>query len=342
MREGAVTVAEIDTAVARVLRAKFVAGLFDGRPGPPPADELAARVHTPAHIALARRIAEESIILLKNEGGLLPLDPAKVHSIALVGSNADQVQFGDYCWTKSNRHGVSVLAGLRELVGGKLKINYAKGCDLVGRSRQGFAAAVEAARKSDVAVVVIGDTSMILSGVGWEDPTLPVGGTVGEGYDVTDPVPPGVQEDLVRAVCAAGRPTIVVMLHGRPYSVPWIKDHVSAIVSAFYPGEEQGRAIAGVLLGRVNPSGRLSVSVAQSAGHIPTVYDYLPAQRGYYHRPGTPDRPGRDYVFSSPEPLWSFGFGLSYTTFAYSDLQIETPVIAAGGTARLRFIVSNS
>ena len=130
------------------------------------------------------------------------------------------------------------------MVGDNVRLNYAKGCDLMGLSKKGFAPAVKAAEESDVAVVVIGDTSMILSGVGWEDPSLPSNGAVGEGYDVTDPVPPGVQQDLVKAICRVGKPTVVVMLHGRPYSVPWMKEHVPAIVDAFYPGEEQGRAIA--------------------------------------------------------------------------------------------------
>ena len=231
---------ELDQAVARVLRAKFVAGLFDGMRDPLPAAELGRQIHTAENVALSRRMAEESIILLKNDGNLLPLDAAKIKSIAVIGPNADQVQFGDYCWSKSNRNGVTVLRGLREMVGDNVRLNYAKGCDLMGLSKKGFAPAVKAAEESDVAVVVIGDTSMILSGVGWEDPSLPSNGAVGEGYDVTDPVPPGVQQDLVKAICRVGKPTVVVMLHGRPYSVPWMKEHVPAIVDAFYPGEEQG------------------------------------------------------------------------------------------------------
>ncbi len=342
LREGVISEGELNQAVARVLRVKFVAGLFDGRRSPASDEDLVRCIHTPEHISLSRRIAEESVILLKNEGNLLPLDAAGLKSIAVIGPNADQVQFGDYCWTKSNRDGVTVLSGLRELLHGQVEIRYAKGCDLVGLSTSGFAAAVDAASQSDVAIVVIGDTSMILSGVGWEDPTLPASGTVGEGYDVTDPVPPGIQQELVKAVCATGKPTIVVMLQGRPYSVPWMKQHVSAVLAAFYPGEQQGHVIADILFGRVNPSGRLPVSVPQSAGHIPTVYDYLPAQRGYYHKPGTPERPGRDYVFSSPDPLWSFGFGLSYTTFSYADLHIDTPAIPVDDTARMSFSVANT
>lgn len=342
LRDGSISQQELDQAVARVLRAKFLMGLFDGKRNPPPEDQLDKYVHTTEHIALSRRIAEESVILLKNTGGLLPLDASKLKSIAVIGPNADQVQFGDYCWSKSNQHGITVLRGLRELVGDSVQLNYVKGCDLVGLSKEGFAPAVEAAQKSDVSIIVIGDTSMILSGVGWEDTKLPSMGTVGEGYDVTDPVPPGVQSDLVKKIHAVGKPTIVVMLHGRPYSVPWMKEYVPAILDAFYPGEEQGRVIADILFGKVNPSGRLPVSVAQSAGHIPTVYDYLPAQRGFYLRPGTPEKPGRDYVFSSPAPLWSFGYGLSYTTFRYSELRIDTPRISIDGTARLSVAVSNT
>lgn len=341
VRNGTLAEAEINKAAARVLRVKFLAGLFDGRPDAAP-DVLPKIARCAEHVGLSQQIAEESIVLLKNDKNLLPLDPARLQSVAVIGPNADQVQFGDYCWSKSNKDGVTILRGLRERLGGKVKINYAKGCDLAGRSTNGFNAAVEAAKQSDVAIVVLGDTSMILSGVGWEDPTLPASGTVGEGYDVTEPVPPGVQPDLVRAVLSAGKPVVVVFLNGRPYSVPWMKEQVPAIIEAFYPGERQGFAVADVLLGRVNPSGRLSMTIPQSAGHIPTVHDYKPSGRGYYHQPGSPDKLGRDYVFSSPTPLWAFGFGLSYTTFAYADLKVETSVLTLGRDATLSFIVKNT
>jgi beta-glucosidase len=341
VRRGVVREEQIDQAAACILRAKFLAGLFDRPRGVPP-EQLRERVHTPEHVALARRIAEESVILLQNEGNLLPLDPARVKSLAVIGPNADQVQFGDYSPSKSNADGVTVLQGLKNRVGNQVEIHYAKGCTLVGRSTEGFGEAVEAAQRSDVAIVVIGDTSMILSGVGWGDPTLPASGTVGEGYDVTDPVPPGVQQELVQAIHATGKPVIVVLLHGRPYSIPWMKEHVPAILDAFYPGEQQGNAIADLLFGQVNPSGRLPVSIPQSAGHIPTVYDYKPSGRGYYHQPGRPEKLGRDYVFSSPDPLWPFGFGLSYTTFDYSDLQVDTPTVAPDGTVKFRFTLTNT
>ena len=341
VQTGRVPESEIDKAASRVLCVKFRAGLFDGRPDAA-LEDLPRIARCAEHVALSRRIAEESIVLLKNDRELLPLDSAKIKSLAVIGPNADQVQFGDYCWSKNNRDGVTVLRGLRERLGDQVVIHYAKGCDLAGQGTNGFASAVEAAKKSDVAVVVLGDTSMILSGVGWEDPTLPASGTVGEGYDVTNPVPPGVQEDLVRAVLAAGKPVVVVFLNGRPYSVPWMQRQVPAIVEAFYPGEQQGHAVADVLLGRVNPSGRLSMTVPQSAGHIPTVHDYKPSGRGYYHKPGAPEKLGRDYVFSSPDPLWAFGFGLSYTTFEYGALKIVTSAIGPDTVAKVSFVVKNT
>ncbi len=340
VRGGEVPEKEINPAVERILRVKFLSGLFDARRQISLA-RLREEVHTDEHVALARQAAEESIILLKNEGTLLPLDAGKLESIAVIGPNADHVQFGDYSATKDNAYGVTVLAGLREALGERVGINYAKGCDLVGSSREGFDRAVEAARKSDLAVVVIGDTSEIVGDLSLGDEAYNRLATVGEAFDTTDPRPPGVQENLVRAVHAAGKPVIVIMIHGRPYSIPWMKANIPAILSAFYPGEQGGNAIAGILLGRVNPSGRLPVSVPRSAGHIPTVYDYKPTGRGVYGQRGTPEKPGRDYVFTSPDPLYPFGFGLSYTTFGYDHLTIEKPCVATDATVRLSFIVSN-
>ncbi len=340
VRDGQVQTKAIDRAVERILRIKLLAGLFDGRRQINLA-RLREDVRTPEHIALARQAAEESIILLKNEGNVLPLDAGKLDSIAVIGPNADQVQFGDYSATKDNAYGVTVLAGLRQALGDRVRIDYAKGCDLVGLSRRGFDQAVEAARKSDVAVVVIGDTSEMTGDHSLGDEAYNQLATVGEAFDTTDPCPSGVQEDLVRAVSAAGKPVIVVMIHGRPYSIRWMKRNIPAILSAFYPGEQGGNAIADILLGRINPSGRLPVSVPQSAGHIPTVYDYKPTGRGVYGQRGTSEKPGRDYVFTSPDPLYPFGFGLSYTTFAYRDLMIEKPCVTTNGAVRLSFLVSN-
>ena len=331
VKTGKLTEAEVDAACTRVLRIKFLLGLFDGIRVFPESGNLPGLVHTPEHTALARRVAEESVILLKNEGALLPLDDAKLKSVAVIGPNADQVEYGDYSATKDNSTGVTVLHGIRDLLKGSgVTVRYAKGCDLVAPEAGGFGEAVEAAKQSDAAIVVIGDTSLAnASRQGETDPRIVKLATVGEGFDRSELGPPGVQEDLVKAVVAAGKPTIVVMVQGRAFSVPWIKEHVPAILSAFYPGEEGGPAIAGILFGRVNPSGRLPVSVPQSVGHIPTTYDYLPQGR-------------LPYVFATADPLWSFGFGLSYTSFEYSDLKIETPEIGASDAVRFSFSVTNT
>ncbi len=342
VKAGKVKEEQIDTAVRRILRAKFMAGLFD-KPYPDP-ERLSEVVHRPEHVALALEVAQESAVLLKNDSALLPLDASKLKSLAVIGPNADQVQYGDYTYTRDNRSGVTILQGLRDRLGSRVQINYAKGCNITGSDRSGIAAAVEAASKSDVAVVVLGETSVILSGLGWgvglgeNEPRDPF--VSGEGYDLTSLDPPGVQRELLQAVCATGKPVVLVMVHGRPWSIDWEKDHVPAILEAWYPGEQGGNAIAGILFGDVNPSGRLNCSVPRSVGHLPVTYDYKPSARGINREPGTPEKPGRDYVFSSPAPLFAFGHGLSYTTFEYSDLKIDNN--ASAKTVRVSVNVRNT
>lgn len=342
VKAGKVKEEQIDAAVRRILRAKFMAGLFD-KPYPDP-ERLSEVVHRPEHVALALEVAQESAVLLKNDSALLPLDASKLKSIAVIGPNADQVQYGDYTYTRDNRSGVTILQGLRDRLGSRVQINYAKGCNITGSDRSGIAEAVEAASKSDVAVVVLGETSVILSGLGWgvglgeNEPRDPF--VSGEGYDLTSLDPPGVQRELLQAVCATGKPVVLVMVHGRPWSIGWEKDHVPAILEAWYPGEQGGNAIAGILLGDVNPSGRLNCSVPRSVGHLPVTYDYKPSARGINREPGTPEKPGRDYVFSSPAPLFAFGHGLSYTTFEYNDLKIDNN--ASAKTVKVSVNVRNT
>ena len=272
-------------------------------------------------------MAEESIILLQNENKTLPLEISRLKNIAVVGPNADQVQYGDYSYTRDNNSGVTVLEGIRQAVGDRVNVHYAKGCDISGLSKEGFPEAVRAAEKSDAVVVVLGGTSVILSGLGWGrgpgenevgDPF-----TCGEGYDLTDINPLGVQRELVQALKETGKPIILVLVHGRPWSISWEKENVPAILEAWYPGERGGTAVANILFGKVNPSGRLNATIPQSVGHIPVFYDYKPSAKGINREPGTKEKAGRDYVFSSPAPLFPFGFGLSYTSFEYSDMQVS-------------------
>ncbi len=342
VHNGTIEEAQIDEAVRRILRVKFKAGLFE-KPYADP-KKIKKIVHRPEHVRLAREVAEESVILLKNENQVLPLDVKTLKSIAVIGPNADQVQYGDYTYTRDNRSGVTILEGLRQKVGKKVEICYAKGCDITGSRRDGIAEAVQQVQKSDVAVVVLGETSVILSGLGWgvglgeNEPKDPF--TSGEGYDLTDLNPLGVQRELLQAVYATGKPVILILVHGRPWSIEWEKEHIPAIVEAWYPGEQGGNAIADILLGKVNPSGRLNCSYPRSVGHVPVVYDYKPSGRGINREPGTPENPGRDYVFSSPAPLFPFGHGLSYTTFEYSGLNIAAP--DAEGNIEVTVTVKNT
>lgn len=328
VKEGRIPDSLIDRSVRRILTAKFKAGLFE-KPYPDVAN-IKKQVHLPAHVELAQEIAEESIILLQNENDLLPLDITRLKSIAVVGPNADQVQYGDYSYTRDNKSGVTVLEGIRSLVGDAVKVNYAKGCSISGLDKDGFPEAVKAAEKSDAVVVVLGGTSVILSGLGWGrgpgenevgDPF-----TCGEGYDLTDIDPLGVQRELVQELKKTGKPIILVLVHGRPWSISWEKENIPAILEAWYPGERGGMAVANILFGKVNPSGRLNATVPQSVGHIPVFYDYKPSAKGINREPGSKEKAGRDYVFSSPDPLFPFGFGLSYTTFEYSDMQVSKKV----------------
>jgi len=337
---GKVDIALIDQAVSNILTAKFKAGLFDIPYKAP--NKVSSLIHTAASVKLAREIAEESIVLLKNENNQLPLDVSTLNSIAVIGPNADQVQYGDYSYTKDNGSGVTILEGIKRYANNKIVVNYAKGCNITGDDTSNISEAVEVAKKSDVVILVIGGTSSVLSGIGWGKDMPGDYPTSGEGFDRASLTPPGVQSELIKAIYKTGKPIVLVMVHGRAYSIPWEKEHLPAIVEAWYPGEEGGNAVANVLFGDVNPSGKLTVSVPKSAGHVPVFYNHKPSGRGFYKKPGSPEKPGRDYVFSSPDPLFPFGHGLSYTQFEYSDLQVQDAKLDMNGMLNLSFKVKNS
>ena len=329
----------IDEAARRILLVKFKAGLFDRQYKAP--EDLSKVLHTPEHITHARKMAEESIVLLKNDN-ILPLDINKIKSVAVIGPNADQVQFGDYTVTNDNKYGVTPLQGIKNLAGEKITVTYAKGCDITDLSKEGFDEAIRTAEESDVIIAFLGGTSIIYSGVGWGNQNNTAIYTCGEGLDRTELDHPGVQPELLRALYSTGKPLILVMVHGRPYTIAWEKEYIPAILDAWYPGEQGGNAIADILFGNVNPSGRLPMSVPQSVGHIPVTYDYKPSGRGFYKQPGSPESPGRDYVFSTPDPLYPFGYGLSYSEFKYSELHIENSEIEKGEAICLSINITNT
>jgi len=322
----------IDLAVSRVLKTKFECGLFDK----PIIEQvnLKAVIHSPKSIALAKEIADESIVLLKNENSILPLSTDKYKSIAVIGPNADQFQPGDYSWGRKKENGVSALAGLKNKYGEKVTFNYAQGCDGWSKNKTGFAEAIDAAKKSDMAVVVVGTSSGTFSDN--------KNATCGEGFDLSDLKLPGVQEDLIKEIKATGKPLIVVLVTGKPLAIPWVKEHADAILLQFYGGEEQGNALADVLFGKVNPSGRLNVSFPQSVGNLPCFYNYKPSDKGLYKVHGSTEKPGRDYVFSSPDALWSFGYGLSYTLFSYEDAVVNKTKVKANDTIFVDVKIKNT
>lgn len=322
----------IDQAVRRILRVKFEMGLFEHPLG---IKEKAGKLHEKAMVELSKEIADESAVLLKNENSLLPLDMDKIESIAVIGPNADQVQFGDYSWSKDNKDGITPLEGIRRLVGNKVKINYARGCSLADLDTSGIAEAVETARKSDITILCCGSSSTRF--VRPSD----VPSTSGEGIDLNDISLTGVQEELVRAVAAAGKPVVLVLVSGKPFAIPWEKENIPAILVQWYAGEQAGTSLADILFGKVNPSGKLSYSFPQSTGHLPVYYNHLPTDKGYYKSPGCYGKPGRDYVFATPDPLWAFGHGLSYTSFEYVSASTDKTVYSETDTIFVSINVKN-
>ncbi|HXW13945.1 MAG TPA: glycoside hydrolase family 3 C-terminal domain-containing protein, partial [Terriglobia bacterium] len=306
VEEGRVPMALVDRALRRVLEQKFRLGLFEN-----PyvnVDRAIQVVHSQVHQDLALRAGREGIVLLKNEQNLLPLRK-DLKSVAVIGPNADDVmdQLGDYSPKKILQHVTTVIEGIRTVVSPQTKVTAARGCEITGDDKSGFAEAVKAAKSADVAVVVVGERQHKTNGT--DSHGQP---TDGEGHDLANLDLSGVQEDLIQAVFATGTPTVVVLINGRPLSTRWTAEHVPALVEAWEPGERGGEAVADVLFGKYNPSGRLAISVPRHSGQLPVYYNYKPSKAywidgGWSHHGGYADMPGT--------PLYPFGYGLSYTHF---------------------------
>jgi len=336
IKDGRVSVATLDVAVTRILRAKFLLGIFDN-PYVDPAE--AERVNESAdHRALALKAAREAIILLKNENNLVPLDRTRYRSIAVIGPNAGRVELGEY--SGGPIHKVSILDGIKRKVGDKIKVNYAEGCKITeGDPKTGqpswhyddvklsspvenakkIAEAVNVARASDIAVVVVGD-NVETTREGWSETHL-------GDRDNLDLL--GQQNDLVKAIVETGKPTIVVLIGGRPLSINYVVEKVPAIFQGWYLGQETGTAIADVLFGDVNPSGKLSVTMPRNVGQLPVYYYQKPSGR-------------RGYLFSNKEPLFVFGHGLSYTAYKYSNLRLTPDKTGAAGQTTAAIDVTNT
>ncbi|WP_312744717.1 glycoside hydrolase family 3 N-terminal domain-containing protein [Sphingobacterium multivorum] len=316
VQQGLVEPAVLDTAVARVLRMKFNLGLFDH----PYVDEklVAQKVATAQNKTVARQVARESIVLLKNDQHILPLSKS-LKRIAVIGPNADNAynQLGDYTAPQAEGKVQTLLTGIRAAVGNSTKVDYVKGCAIRDTSNSDIAAAVAAAKQADAVVLVLGGssardfkTSYQATGAANVDPNTVSDMESGEGFDRVSLDMMGDQIKLLKAIQATGKPLVLVTVMGRPLNLNWAAEHVPAIVNAWYPGQEGGLAVADVLFGDYNPAGRLPISVPRSVGQLPVHYNHTKPKH-------------HDYVEMSAKPLYAFGYGLSYSSFDYSNLQVS-------------------
>ena len=314
VQSGQMDKAVIDTAVCRVLRMKFEMGLFE-HPYVDP--KIAAKtVRRKEHIELARKIAQSSITLLKNENSILPLSKT-INKVAVIGPNADNRynMLGDYTAPQEDSNVKTVLDGILTKLS-PFRVEYVRGCAIRDTTVNEIEQAIEAARRSEVVIVVVGGSSARDFKTSYKETGAAVAeeGSVsdmecGEGFDRASLSLLGRQQELLESLQKTGKPLIVVYIEGRPLEKNWASEYADALLTAYYPGQEGGNAIADVLFGDYNPSGRLPISVPRSVGQIPVYYNKK-APRNH------------DYVEMSSSPLYSFGYGMSYTTFEYSDLQV--------------------
>lgn len=302
---------QLDEAVGRILKLKFEMGLFEN-PYVDPA-KAAVEVRSAAHISVAREVARESVVLLENKNHVLPLS-SHLKRIAVIGPNAHNRynQLGDYTAPQADGNVVTVYEGIKRRFPAA-EVTYVKGVAIRDTLHTDIPAAVKAARDAEVAVVVVGGSSARDFRTRYIETGAAVSGKEsvqdmenGEGFDRATLGLLGKQQELLEAVRATGTPLVVIYIQGRPLEMNWAAENADALLTAWYPGQEGGNALADVLSGDVNPSGRLPVSVPRSVGQLPV----------YYNRK---QPKGHDYVEMSGGPLYAFGYGKSYTSFAYSD-----------------------
>jgi beta-glucosidase len=326
-----ITEDEVNVAVARELTLRFRLGLFD-RPEMVPWSKLGAQdVDTVEHRALALKVAQESITLLKNDG-ILPLDRSKYKRIAVIGPNADYARMQSGNYTGRGTETVTLLQGIKALAGDGVDVTFNRGCPLAVK-RDGSdipkpdlaQRAINAATAADL-VIYVGGLDFNL-----EKEEGAAAADVYEGFSRGDRVKiefPDVQEDLIKKLSAIGRPMVMVNCSGSAVAMPWEVEHIPAIVQAWYPGEEGGKAVAQVLFGEVNPAGRTPVTFYGSTDDLPAFEDYAMTNR--------------TYRYFSGKPLFAFGHGLSYTQFEYADVKLNAPTVGPDDSIKLSFTVKNT
>ncbi|CZT46783.1 related to beta-glucosidase [Rhynchosporium secalis] len=332
VKDGKLSIETVDTAVSRLLRAKFAMGLFENPYLGVSSNQTVTKIHTKEHVALARELDAESIVLLENHNNVLPL--SKTAKVAVIGPMAHgYMNYGDYVVSGSQYRGVTPLDGIKAASNGV--VTYAKGCERWSHDQSGFAEAVQTASAADVAIVVRDQNQL------WQG----LNATTGEHIDVSSLNLVGAMPHLVKAIIETGKPTIVVFSSGKPITESWISSEASALVQQFYPSEEGGNALADVLFGTVNPSGKLSVGFPYDVGTLPIYYDYLNSGRqvsaGREYPNGTLEF-GSSYVLNSPLPLYEFGYGKSYSTFVYSDFTLSKTSVTASDEITATVKITNN
>ena len=339
LKEGKITLAQLDDAVRPILETKIRLGLFEQ----PYVDEAAAKqiIANPDHRIEARRAAERSAVLLRNEGGLLPLKSSAYKKIAVIGPLADSKWDMQGSWTFANdvNENVTVLGGIRDQAGPGTEVEYSQGVQ-IGRkfaspfaalmrgkrqepwneeqAKDQFAKAVQAARDSDLVLMVLGETQD-MSGEAASRSSLDL---------------PGQEQQLLEAVVATGKPVVMVLLNGRPLDVTWAAEHVPAILEAWYPGTQAGNAIADLLFGKAVPGGKLPFTWPRNVGQVPLFYSHTLSH--------SPERQDKRYWDEESTPLFPFGFGLSYATFRFSNLQLSNSQIPRGENVEVAVEVENT
>jgi beta-glucosidase len=331
IRQGKVSEAAVDRAVARILRVKFQAGLFEeSYVDPAYAEKLA---NTPAHQQLALKAAHETIILLKNQGNLLPLAKGKYKKIAVIGPNAAQVHLGGY--SNEPGRGISVLQGIKDKVGSSAEVLYAEGVKITETDPDWNADKVVLgdpalnAKRIEEAVKVAQQAEVVILAIGGNEQTSREAWAANHPGDRDNLDLLGNQDDLVKAILATGKPVIAFLQHGRPNSIKYVAQNVPAILDGWYLGQEGAGAIADVIFGDYNPAGRLPITVPRSVGQLP---DY------YYQKPAAK----REYLGDSTQPLFPFGWGLSYSTFKYANLRMAPDSIGPMGKTTVSVEVTNT
>lgn len=322
VREGVVSESLIDDAVRRILRLKFDLGLFDDPYRYCDAEREKAEILSAEHRKVVREMACKSIVLLENREGILPLDN-RCKNIGIVGPLADNPDdmLGSWCARGDGKDAIGILQGIKQTVGKGVRIRYAKGCEIEGDDRSGFSEAVQVAENSDVVIVCVGENRFMS----------------GEAASRTRLTLPGVQRELLKAIKETGKPIVLLLSNGRPLVLDWEKENIGTIVECWQLGSEAGNAIADVLFGKYNPSGKLTMSFPYNEGQIPVYYNAKSTGRPYVPNVRYVTR----YLDCPNEPLYSFGYGLSYTRFEYGELKLDKDTMVPGEKLRIDVSVAN-